>query len=67
MAEELTCPSCGAIVTEILAEHHYTIELQSETGIWIKYVGEVTYSCGNCIEDFDLHDIANILEQVDEL
>lgn len=63
----MECPFCGAIVTEILASHDYTIEQNSETEQWVKTEGTASYSCGNCLDEFGIHDIEDILKQVDEL
>jgi len=65
--ENLECSGCGGIVTEILASHDYTIEQNSETSRWVKNTGNVTYVCGNCLEELDTNDIEDILKQVDEL
>ena len=63
----MQCPSCGAELTEILAKHEYSIELNSETGQWGRGEGDVIYTCGNCSEELGFHDIEDILKQVDEL
>ena len=63
----MKCPSCDAEVTTILASHDYTIELNSETGQWVKDVGEAMYVCGSCLQELSVHDIEDILRQVDEL
>lgn len=62
-----TCLSCGAVLTEILASHDYSIEHSDEQDKWIKNTGDVTYLCANCQEELDIHDIEGILHQVDEL
>ncbi len=61
------CPSCGAILTEIQANHNYLIELSGETNKWGKSDGCVEYTCGNCHGVLGIHDIEDILKQVDEL
>ncbi len=65
--EKVKCSGCGAEVTEILANHHYTVEYSEEQEKWVKNIGDVTYGCGNCLEEFDTHDIEDVLRQVDEL
>lgn len=61
----MQCPNCGAEITEILATHNYSIEKHDE--VWVKQVGGVIYSCSNCEVILDIHDIEDILKQVDEL
>ena len=63
----MECTSCGAEVTEILARHTYTISHSEEQGKWVKDCGDVTYSCGTCLEELDSRDIEDVLRQVDEL
>jgi len=63
----MQCPSCSQEVTEILAHHDYTIELDASTGNWHKNENGVVYSCSNCLEELNLHDIEDVLKQVDEL
>lgn len=63
----MDCPNCGAVLTEILASHDYTLELKSETDKWVKGDGDVTYLCSNCMEGLGFSDIRDILIQVDEL
>lgn len=61
------CPSCGAVLTRILASCRYTIEHSEEQCSWVKDEGSTTYVCGNCMEELNTHDIEDILRQVDEL
>jgi len=65
---EVVCPSCGGKPTEIRASHDYTIRYDEKQSRWIKEIGEVTYVCGLCLEELDVHiDIEDVLRQVDEL
>ena len=63
----MDCINCGAVITEILAEHEYTIEQNSETGQWTKTVGNASYSCPECGVEFNISELTDILKQVDEL
>lgn len=65
--DNLQCPSCGAILTEILVHHNYTIEYSEEQEKWVKSDGDASYLCVNCMEELDIGDIEDILRQVDEL
>lgn len=63
----MECPHCGAELTEITVIHNYSIVYDKEQGKWVKQVGEVIYSCGDCEVILDIHNIEDILKQVDEL
>lgn len=63
----MQCPGCGAELTEIVARHDYILSYSGEQEKWVKDIGRVTYSCGNCSGELDTHDIAEALEQTDEL
>lgn len=67
MADDTKCPHCGAVLDDVLASHNYSITYSSEQEKWVKSEGNVEYRCGNCIEELDIHDIEDILKQVDEL
>ncbi|MBA7638622.1 hypothetical protein ES703_46278 [subsurface metagenome] len=64
---KVECSSCGKEPTTILADHRYDIRYDKEQGKWVKETGEVVYVCGLCLEELDIHDIEDILRQVDEL
>ena len=64
---DMTCGSCGAVLSEIMVTHNYTIEYSEEQEAWVKTVGEAFYSCGNCEVVLDTNDLTDILRQVDEL
>lgn len=63
----MKCPSCGGEITEILACHTYTISYNTEQGKWLKETGGVVYNCAICMDELGIHDIEDILRQVDEL
>jgi len=63
----MNCPNCGNELTEIFANHDYTIVLDTETQSWVKHDVNVDYVCGWCKEVLSVHDIEDILKQVDEL
>ena len=68
MAEpKVECQSCGEEVTDILAAHNYSIYWDKEQGKWVKSDGTAVYVCSHCLEELDIHDIEDILRQVDEL
>lgn len=65
---EVECPSCGKKPTEIRASHDYTIWYDEVQGRWVKETGQITYTCGLCLEELDVRvDIRDVLKQVDEL
>ncbi len=63
----MQCPYCGAELTEILACYNYAIEYSEEQERWVKSIGSVVYSCSNCTDELDTHQIEDVLRQVDEL
>lgn len=63
----MKCPNCGIVLTEIHASHDYTIELNKETQSWVKHDVAVEYTCEWCRDVLAVHDIEDILKQVDEL
>ena len=63
----MDCPSCDKELTTILAQHEYTIRYDKEQEKWVKSDGDAEYACSSCLERLDIHDIEDILRQVDEL
>jgi len=63
----MICPYCGREPKSILVSHDYDIEYDEEQKKWVKGTGDVVYSCGECQAELNVHDIKDILKQVDEL
>lgn len=60
----MNCPNCGKELTIIYGTDKYTLTSNPDTGTWEKEEDPSRLVCGNCYEDLDNSDIADILEDV---
>lgn len=63
----MICQYCGKEPKLILASHDYDIKYDEVQKKWVKSTGDVVYNCGECHQELSVHDIEDILKQVDEL
>lgn len=67
MTKHIGCPVCEGASTEIEVVHVYTLKYDEAQDKWVKSEGDVRYGCGMCALMLDIHDIEDILREVDEL